>query len=70
MLDPGAPGSHPELKADAQPAEPPRCPIRRFSQEFFTIFENCEFLSAKEGLQDTGGLAMVKLRLFFPLGKH
>ena len=29
-----------------------------------------EFPYAKEELQITGGLAIVKLRLFFPLAKH
>ena len=28
------------------------------------------FSCAKEDLQDTGGLAIVKLRLFFPLAKN
>ena len=28
------------------------------------------FSYAKEDSQDTGGLAIVKLRLFFPLAKH
>ena len=26
-LDPGTPGSHPELKAEAQLLSPPRCPL-------------------------------------------
>ena len=32
-LDPRTPGSWPEQKADFQPTEPPRCPLKHFSKE-------------------------------------
>ena len=36
-LDPRTPGSHSELKADAQSSEPPRCPSRKI---FFKNLQN------------------------------
>ena len=43
-LDPGTPGSQPELKADAQPVNHPGVPGRDFKMKFsFNLLSNLQF---------------------------